>query len=70
LDIVLLLFKQHTNLDKGISLPLERECAGEDGVLEVADSLLNLVSLGKDHSQLVKYFTLLVEVWRHLENSD
>lgn len=38
--------------------------------MEVADRLLNLVSLSEDHSELVQDFALLVEVRGHLKDSD
>lgn len=61
---------EHTHLDKCISLPFQSKCVRQDWVLEVTDSLLNLIGLGKYHSKLVKNLTLLVKVWWHLQNSD
>ena len=66
LNIVLLLLIKHTDFDKSISFSLKCEGTGEDRILEIADGLLNLVCFSKYHTQFVKDFTLLVEVWRHL----
>lgn len=68
LAVILLLFVQQTNFEERIGLPFQGEGVGQNGVLEVADCLLNLVSLCKDHAQLVQDFALLVEVGRHLED--
>ena len=59
---VTLFFVEKTNLDECVCLSLKGEGVGEDGVLEVADGLLDLVGLGEDHTELVEDFTLLVEI--------
>lgn len=64
---VTLLFKQHANFDEGVNFALHGEVAGQDTVLEVADSLVNLVCLCKDYSKLVKHVRFLVEIRGHLE---
>ena len=50
LAVVLLLFVEQTNLEKGVRLPFLGEGVSQDRVLEIADGLLDLVSLCKDHS--------------------
>ena len=70
LVIVLLGLVEESDFDQGIGFPLESEGVGEDGVLEVADGLLDLVGLGKYHTKLVEHLTLLVEVGGHLQYSD
>ena len=63
---VLLLFIQQTDLDESISLSLQGERIRQDGVLEVADCLRDLVCLCKDDAEFVENLTSLVEVGRHL----
>ena len=70
LDEVILLLVKKSDLDEGIALSLQSESVGQDRVLEVANGLLDLVSLGEDHSELVEDLTLLVEVRRHLQDSN
>jgi len=65
-----LLFVEKSNLEKGVHLALQRERGGQDGVLEVADGVVNLVRLRKDGSNLEQHFTLLVEVRRHFQHRD
>lgn len=67
---VVLLLVEKADLDESIALSLQRESVGQNGVLEVADGLLDLVGLGEDHSELVEDLTLLVEVRRHLEDGN
>lgn len=67
-EIILGLIEQ-TYFDQSISLSPCGEGVCQNGILEVADSLLDLVGLGKDHSKLVQDFTLLVEVGGHLQDS-
>jgi len=50
LSKVFVFFIKKSNLEKGINLSFHSEGVGEDGVLEVADSLVDLVGLRKDHS--------------------
>jgi hypothetical protein len=66
LVVVLHFLVQQTNLDQSVSLPLQRESVGQNGVLEVANSLLDLVGFRKDHAKFVEDLALLVEVGRHL----
>jgi len=47
---VTLLFIKETNLDQCVGLSLQSESVCQDRVLEIADSLLNLVSFSKDHA--------------------
>lgn len=60
---IILFFIQKTNFNKCVALSLKCESISQDRVLEIADSLLDLIGLCEDHSKLVEYFTLLVEVW-------
>lgn len=68
-EVILLLIEQ-TDLDERVALSLKSERVCQDGVLEVAYGLLDLVRLGENHSKFVKHFTLLIEVWRHFEHSN
>jgi len=47
---VTLFFVQEADLDKSVGLSLQGKSIGQDGVLEITDGLLNLVSLGEDHT--------------------
>ena len=67
---ILLFFVEKTNLDQSVCLSLNGESIGKDRILEIADGLMNLVGLGENHSELVEDLTLLVEVWRHLKDSN
>ena len=67
---ILLFFVKKTNFDKSVCLSLESKSVGKDRILEIADGLMDLISLGENHSKLVEDLTLLVEVWRHLKDSD
>lgn len=68
LDKVFIFLIKKTYLEESVDLPLHSEGVGQDGILEVADCLFDLVGLGEDHPQFIKNFALLVEVWRHLQN--
>jgi hypothetical protein len=70
LVVVILSLVQQTDFDQGVGLSPGGEGVGQDGVLEVADGLLDLVGLREDHGQLVENLTLLVEVRGHLQDSD
>lgn len=59
---ILLFFIEETNFDQSVSFSLKSKSIGKDRILEIADGLLDLVGLSKDHSELVKDLTLLVEV--------
>ena len=48
-----LLLEEQADLDEGVGLSLLGESVGQNGVLEVADGVLDLVGLGEDHSELV-----------------
>ena len=67
---IILFFIKKTNFNKCVTLSLKCESISQDRVLEIADSLLDLIGLCEDHSKLVEYLTLLVEVWRHFENGN
>lgn len=47
---ILLFFIEKTNFDQSISFSFKRKSVGKDRVLEIADSLLDLIGLSKNHS--------------------
>ena len=49
------LFIEYPYLEKGVDLALQCECVRQNRVLEVANRLLYLLSLGEDHSKLVEH---------------
>jgi hypothetical protein len=50
---LLLLLKKQADFNEGVSFSLLGESIGQNGVLEVADGVLDLVGLCEDHSKLV-----------------
>lgn len=50
---LLLLLKEQADFNEGVSFSLLGESIGQNGVLEVADGVLDLVGLCEDHSKLV-----------------
>jgi hypothetical protein len=67
---ILLFFVEKTNFDQRIRFSFKGKSIGKDRILEIADCLMDLIGLGKNHSELVEDLTLLVEVRRHLQNSN
>ena len=70
LVIIFLLFIQETDFYESVSLSLKGKGVGKDGVLEVADGLLNLIGLSKDNTELIQHLTSLVKVGGHLEDGN
>ena len=48
-----LLLKEKADFNEGVGFSLLGESVGQDGVLEVADGVLDLVGLCEDHSKFV-----------------
>lgn len=67
---VFLFFVEQTDLEQGINFSFIGEGIGQYRILEVVDRLIDLVSLREDDAELVQDFRLLVEVGRHLQNSN
>ena len=67
---VTLLFEKHANFDEGVNFALHCKVARQDAVLEVADSLVDLVCFCEDYSQFVKHVRFLIEVRGHLEHGN
>ena len=67
---VFLFFVEQTDLEQGINFSFIGEGIGKYRILEVVDRLVDLVSLREDDAELVQDFRLLVEVGRHLQNSN
>ena len=67
---VTLLLEEHANFYQGVNFALHSKVASKDTVLEVADSLVDLVCLSKDYAKLIQDVRLLVEVRGHLKDGD
>lgn len=67
---ILLFFIEKTNFDQSVGFSFKSKSIGKDRILEIADSLMDLVSLSKNHSELIEDLTLLIEVRRHLKDGN
>ena len=66
--VVLLDFIEKTDLQESVDLAFDSEGTGHDRVLEIGDSLVDLVSFSEDCTKLEENFTLLIEVGWHLKD--